>query len=64
MQKVSSDPRFEVSAPPHLGLVCFRLRGRPNRDSERLNDGINEEGKIHITPSKIGDTYFLRYQKN
>lgn len=61
LRMVEADPRFELAAPPSMGLVCFRLKGRPNADSEELNRRVNDEGKIHITPSKIGDTYFLRW---
>ena len=29
--------------------------------NEALLKRINEEGKIHMVPSKINDTYFLRF---
>ncbi len=49
-----------MTAPPKMGLICFRLRDKSNETNERLNKAINDSGKIHITPSKIGDVYFLR----
>ena len=57
---VGADDRFEITAPVTMGLVCFRLRGS-NQINENLNKAINDEGRIHITPSKIGDVYFLRF---
>lgn len=42
-----------------MGLVCFRLKG-PNELSENLLRRINGRGNIHLVPSKIKDTYFLR----
>ena len=53
--------RFELATPVTMGLVCFRLKGHSNALNERLNQMINEEGKIHLTPSQIGDgLYILR----
>ena len=53
------DSRFEISAPVTMGLVCFRLKGS-NELNERLNKMINDEAKIHVTPSKIGSKFILR----
>ena len=43
-----------------MGLVCFRLKGS-NAINETLNKKVNDGGKIHMTPSKIGDVFFLRF---
>ena len=43
-----------------MGLVCFRLRG-DNERNEALSKRINEANRIHITPSKIKDTFILRF---
>ena len=56
---VEADNRFEVTYPVTLGLVCFRLKGS-NELNEKLNKLINDEGKIHITPSTVDGQYFLR----
>ena len=45
--------------PVTLGLVCFRLKGT-NEINEELNKRINDEGKIHLTPSTVNEVYFLR----
>ncbi|GFO16797.1 Aromatic-l-amino-acid decarboxylase [Plakobranchus ocellatus] len=57
---VRSDPRFEIVAEVVLGLVCFRLKG-DNSQSELLNKLVNDDRRIHITPSKVKDTFFLRF---
>eukprot|EP00095_Tigriopus_kingsejongensis_P010576 snap_masked-scaffold1137_size60140-processed-gene-0.11 protein:Tk10576 transcript:snap_masked-scaffold1137_size60140-processed-gene-0.11-mRNA-1 annotation:"aromatic-l-amino-acid decarboxylase" len=56
---VVNDDRFELTMPVTMGLVCFRLKGS-NEINEALNQMINDEGKIHVTPSKVGDRFFLR----
>ncbi|XP_002164962.2 aromatic-L-amino-acid decarboxylase [Hydra vulgaris] len=56
---IQSDNRFEISYPVTMGLVCFRLKGS-NELNEKLNELINAEGEIHITPSKLGDKFILR----
>ena len=56
---ILSDDRFEISYPVTMGLVCFRLKGS-NELNEKLNALVNTDGRIHITPSKLGDKYILR----
>ena len=52
--------RFELPVPARMGLVCFRLRGE-NERNEALSKRINEANRIHTTPSKIKDTFILRF---
>ncbi|GLH01302.1 uncharacterized protein GBIM_07469 [Gryllus bimaculatus] len=56
---VKSDSRFEIYGEVTMGLVCFRLKGS-NELNETLLRRINGHGVIHLVPSKIRDTYFLR----
>ncbi|GLH01301.1 Aromatic L-amino-acid decarboxylase [Gryllus bimaculatus] len=56
---VKSDSRFEIYGEVIMGLVCFRLKGS-NELNEILLRRINSHGVIHLVPSKIHDTYFLR----
>ncbi|CAA9996214.1 unnamed protein product [Nesidiocoris tenuis] len=58
-QMVVADSRFELAADVIMALVCFRLKGS-NEDNELLLKMINGNGRIHLVPSKIGTTYFLR----
>ena len=57
---VEADDRFEITSPVVLGLVCFRLKGS-NCLNKDLLDLINTRGIIHMSPSKIRQTYFLRF---
>ena len=57
---VKQDDRFELPFPPKLGLVSFRLKAS-NTVNQTLNKKINDAGKIHVTPSKVADTYILRF---
>ncbi|CAH1785663.1 unnamed protein product [Owenia fusiformis] len=57
---VVKDDRFEITAEVIMGLVCFRIKG-PNEPNEKLLKLINEDGRIHLVPSKINDTYFIRF---
>lgn len=54
-----ADVRFEIATEVQMGLVCFRLKGA-NELNENLLKRINGRGNIHLVPSKIKDTYFLR----
>ena len=49
---VQSDPRFEVAAARHLGLICFRLRG-DNQLTEKLLKRLNSNGRIHCVPASL-----------
>ncbi|CAH1388971.1 unnamed protein product [Nezara viridula] len=53
------DSRFEIFSEVTMGLVCFRLKGT-NELNEQLLKMINGHGKIHLVPSKIKGSYFLR----
>jgi aromatic-L-amino-acid decarboxylase len=56
---VVADQRFEIVVPVQLSLVCFRLKG-PNTINEELNRSLYEGGQVYLSPSKLGDVYFLR----
>jgi aromatic-L-amino-acid/L-tryptophan decarboxylase len=55
---VEEDSRFEVAAPVHLSLVCFRLRGDDERN-QRLLDAVNGSG-IYLTHTKVAGQTTLR----
>ena len=57
---ISADHRFELCAPVTMGLVCFRLKCS-NDINEKLNKTINDRGKIHVTPCKVGGNFILRF---
>ncbi|GMQ92576.1 MAG: aspartate aminotransferase family protein [Acidimicrobiia bacterium] len=56
---VEMDDRFELFAPHPFGLVCFTHVGG-NEATRQLADDLNETGDVAVTPSQIGDTWFIR----
>ena len=62
---IGSDPVFEMVAPPLLGLVVFRYRGRGeegelDRLNQELQDRVNATGRIFITGTRLNGRYVLR----
>lgn len=56
---IEADPDFELAAPVHLNLVCFRHRGGETFDRallERLNAG----GTLYLTHTRLDDRHTLR----
>lgn len=57
---VGADERFEVVAPHPFSLVCFRLRG-PDGPNEELLRRLNATGRVHLTHTRAGGRYVLRF---
>ncbi|XP_076391930.1 histidine decarboxylase isoform X1 [Megachile rotundata] len=57
---VLADPRFEIPATRHLGLVVFRLRGE-NTLTERLLKKMNSRGRVHCVPAALHGKYVIRF---
>ena len=62
---VAADPRFEIMAPAHFGLVCFRLNdGRGEAELGTLNkalmDRLNATGKVYLTHTALHGKFSLR----
>ncbi|HQH46205.1 MAG TPA: aminotransferase class V-fold PLP-dependent enzyme [Candidatus Aminicenantes bacterium] len=62
---VAAEPGFEVPAPVHFGLVCFRWNGgRNEEESARINkalmDRLNASGEIGLTHTVLGGKFTLR----
>jgi aromatic-L-amino-acid decarboxylase len=62
---VDEDPHFEIMAPVHLSLVCFRLNdGRDEESLDSLNkdliEKINQTGKLLITQTTLKGKFVLR----
>jgi aromatic-L-amino-acid decarboxylase len=57
--RIAADPRFEISAPTLLSVVCFRLRGadEPNR---RLLDRINSSRRFYLSNTVLNGQFVLR----
>jgi aromatic-L-amino-acid decarboxylase len=56
---VRAEPGWEVVAPRHFSLVCFRKEGS-DEDNERLLERVNDSGEVFLSHARLGDRYSLR----
>jgi aromatic-L-amino-acid decarboxylase len=57
---VDKDERFELAAPVHLNLVCFRLRAGDHA-TQLLMDRLNSSGDLYLTHTKLDGKLTLRF---
>jgi aromatic-L-amino-acid decarboxylase len=63
---LEDDPAFEVVAPVHFGLVCFRsrppvdARWDANEWNRRLMECVNIRGRVFLSHTVIDDRYVIR----
>jgi aromatic-L-amino-acid decarboxylase len=56
---VLAEPGWEVTAPRHFSLVCFRREGS-DADNERLLESVNDTGEVFLSHTRFADRYQLR----
>jgi aromatic-L-amino-acid decarboxylase len=56
---VAEAPGWEVCAPRHFSVVCFRLRGDDERNRE-VAERVNASGEIFISATVLNGRYVLR----
>jgi aromatic-L-amino-acid decarboxylase len=56
---VRAEPGWEVCAPRHFSLVCFRLEGDDERNRALLQR-VNASGEMFISHAVLNDRYVLR----
>jgi aromatic-L-amino-acid decarboxylase len=56
---VEDEPGWELCAPRHFSVVCFRLSG-PDERSAALLERVNASGEIFISHAVLGGRYVLR----
>jgi aromatic-L-amino-acid/L-tryptophan decarboxylase len=54
-----ADPEWEVVAPRHFSLVCFRRRGT-DEDNEQLLERVNTSGEVFLSHARLHGRYVLR----
>lgn len=63
-QWIKDDPRFEISAPVMMGVVCFRLRNADDKVADRRNSDvvakINAGGNAYLTRTKLRGRTVMR----
>jgi aromatic-L-amino-acid decarboxylase len=61
---VKEDPRFELSAPVMMGVVCFRLKDAEDKAADKKNSeavaSINASGKAYLTQTKLRGRIVMR----
>jgi aromatic-L-amino-acid decarboxylase len=58
-QLVSSQDGWELCAPRHFSVVCFRLEGDDERN-RKLLERVNASGEMFISHAVLGGRYVLR----
>ena len=56
---VAEEPGWEVCAPRHFSLVCFRKEGS-DEENEELLERANASGEIFLSHTRLGDRFVLR----
>ena len=56
---VDAEPGWELCAPRHFSLVCFRLEGDDAR-SQALLERVNAGGEMFLSHAALGGRYVLR----
>nr|XP_018906491.1 PREDICTED: alpha-methyldopa hypersensitive protein-like [Bemisia tabaci] len=59
-EKVKNDPRFELSVPPRMGLVCFRLKGEDDV-TKMLYDRLMARRKIFTVIATAQNKLIIRF---
>ncbi len=56
---VRAEPGWELCAPRHFSLVCFRKEA-PDEENEALLERVNASGEIFISHTRLNGRYVLR----
>jgi aromatic-L-amino-acid decarboxylase len=56
---VREEPGWEVSAPRHFSLVCFR-REASDQENEALLQRVNASGEVFLSHTRLDDRFVLR----
>ena len=56
---VRDEAGWEVTAPRHFSLVCFRRDGS-DEANERLLERVNDSGEVFLSHTRFDDRYMLR----
>jgi aromatic-L-amino-acid decarboxylase len=61
---IEDDPRFEISAPVMMGVVCFRIKNSDDKKADQRNSEIvakiNASGKAYLTQTKLRGRTVMR----
>jgi aromatic-L-amino-acid decarboxylase len=57
---IRDEPGWEVTAPRHFSLVCFRREGS-DEANERLLECVNDTGEIFLSHTRFAGRFQLRF---
>jgi aromatic-L-amino-acid decarboxylase len=61
---IEDDPRFEISAPVMMGVVCFRLKDPDDKAADQKNREtvakVNASGSAYVTQTKLRGRIVMR----
>jgi aromatic-L-amino-acid decarboxylase len=53
------EPGWEVAAPRHFSLVCFRHQGS-DEHNEQIVERVNRSGELFLSHTRLDDRYVMR----
>ena len=56
---VEEEPGWEICAPRHFSLVCFRRDGS-DQQNEEIVERVNRSGELFLSHTRVGGRYVLR----
>jgi aromatic-L-amino-acid decarboxylase len=56
---VRDEPGWEVCAPRHFSLVCFRRQGS-DEENEAIVERVNRSGELFLSHTRLDGSYVLR----
>jgi aromatic-L-amino-acid decarboxylase len=56
---VRDEPGWEICAPRHFSLVCFRREGS-DEQNEAIVDRVNGSGELFLSHTRVNDRYVIR----
>ena len=56
---VRAEPGWELCAPRHFSLVCFR-RDASDAENEAIVERVNRSGELFLSHTRLGGRYVLR----
>ena len=57
--RIAADPRFEICAPCHLSVICFRMKGSDERN-RALVETINKRAEFFLSSTALHGRFVIR----
>lgn len=60
--RIDAHPKFDIVTQPILSLFTFKVAGLDNAGQRAFVEQINDDGRIYITQTLVGDDVVIRFQ--